>query len=162
MRRSFCTFLLLAMISTALAACKTGGPSGSTAGHDEIDARTFELISHSPDIDWEIRIRDSSMWVAYSAGNNDTPLGTVRLDAKETAKLWRMIDDLDLGGRDAGEPDEDAGYRKLRLREPTELPGEYDVISVYVTRNSDDATIVELGTYLEGLIRKYHKKAVEL
>ena len=150
-----------------LGACKAGGAyeqstmSGGEADRGEVNGRMFDLISNKPDgDDWQIRIRDSSLWAAYASGTDDTQLGTINLDAAETRKVWQMIDDLDLGGRDKGERDEDAGYLQLRLREPG---GEeaHDLISIYVTRDTDDEGIVELGTYLQKLILKYHKKKVE-
>ena len=168
MRRAALAFALLAAAAAAAAGCKAGGAYEQTArAGDEVDrgetnGRMFDLISNKPDgDDWQIRIRDSSMWAAYASGTDDTELGTVNLDGKETRKLWEMIDEIDLGGRDQGEPDEDAGYLQLRLREPGGDEG-HDMISVYVTRNTDDEAIVELGTYLQKLILKYHKKEAEL
>ncbi len=157
--------VLLVTPLVALGACKTGGAYENTgrsgeADRGETNGRMFDLISNKPDgDDWQIRIRDSSMWAAYS-GEQDAELGTVNLDAKETRKLWKMIDDIDLGGREPGEPDEDAGYLQLRLREPGGEEG-HDLTSVYVSRNTDDETIVELGAYLQKLILKYHKKEAD-
>ncbi|HWO25619.1 MAG TPA: hypothetical protein VNO30_43060 [Kofleriaceae bacterium] len=157
---------LLACLALA-GACKTGGTyEQGTLGGREIDrgetnGRMFDLISNKPDgDDWQVRIRDSSMWAAYASGTDETQLGTVNLDKAETQKIWKMIDDLDLGGRDAGERDEDAGYLQLRIREPGGEEG-HDLISVYVTRDTDDEGIVELGTYIQKLILKYHKKKAE-
>lgn len=151
----------------AVTACKTGGTyeqttmSGGEADRGEVNGRMFDLISNKPDgDDWQIRIRDSSMWVAYASGADETQLGTINLDRVETRKIWKLIDDLDLGGRDKGERDEDAGFLQLRLREPSGDEG-YDVISVYITRNTDDEAVVDLGTYLQKLILKYHKKRAD-
>jgi hypothetical protein len=170
-----CSAALAAILACACAcaclvlagACKAGGSyeQGSLGGREidrgETNGRMFDLISNKPDgDDWQIRIRDSSMWVAYASGTDESQLGTVNLDKAETAKVWKMIDDLDLGGRDKGDRDEDAGYLQLRLREPG---GEeaHDLISIYVTRDTDDEGIVELGSYLQKLILKYHKKKAE-
>jgi hypothetical protein len=160
-------FALALSVASSLAACKTGGSyeqttmSGGEADRGEVNGRMFDLISNKPDgDDWQIRIRDSSMWAAYASGTDEKQLGTVNLDAKETRKLWQMIDDLDLGGRDNGERDEDAGFLQLRLREPGGDEG-HELISIYVTRNTDDEAIVELGTYLQKLILKYHKKKAD-
>jgi hypothetical protein len=121
----------------------------------------FDLISNKPDgDDWQVRIRDSSMWVAYASGTDQKELGTVNLSGKETNKIWGIIDEIDLGGRDKGEPDEDAGYLQLRLREPGGDEG-HELISIFITRDTDDEAIVELGTFLQELIRKYHKKDAE-
>ena len=162
MRRSILTAVLL----VTFAACKSGGAYEQTARSGEADrgetnGRMFDLISNKPDgDDWQIRIRDSSMWAAYTGGEKDADLGTVNLDAKETAKLWKMIDDIDLGGREPGERDEDAGYLQLRLREPGGEK-EHDLISVYISRNTDDEQIVELGSMLQQLILKYHKRKAD-
>jgi hypothetical protein len=164
-RRSILAAVLLVTILVAPGGCKSGTyePTARSGEADrgETNGRMFDLISNKPDgDDWQIRIRDSSMWAAYSGGEKDADLGTVNLDAKETAKLWKMIDDIDLGGRDKGEPDDDAGYLQLRLREPGGEEG-HDVTSIYITRNTDDEAIVELGTYLQQLLLKYHKKKVD-
>lgn len=164
MRRA--ALAVLVLLATA-SACKPGGAyeqtarSGGEADRGETNGRMFDLISNKPDgDDWQVRIRDSSMWAAYASGTDETQLGTVNLDAKETSKIWQIIDDVDVGGRDKGEPDEDEGYLQLRLREPGGDEG-HDLISVYVTRATDDESIVELGTYLQKLILKYHKKEAD-
>ena len=157
----------LAALALAAGACKAGGTyeSGARSGgadRGETNGRMFDLISNKPDgDDWQVRIRDSSMWVAYASGSDQKELGTVNLTGKETNKIWSIIDEIDLGGRDKGEPDEDAGYLQLRLREPGGEEDQHELIMVYVTRDTDEESIVELGTYLQGLIRKYHKQEVE-
>jgi hypothetical protein len=158
---------LVLVLLVTLAACKQGGAyeqttmSGGEADRGEVNGRMFDLVSNKPDgDDWQIRIRDSSMWAAYSNGATSKEFGTVNLDRVETKKIWKIIDDLDLSGRDKGEKDEDAGYLQLRLREPGGEEG-HDLISVYVTRNTDDEAVVELGTYLQKLILKYHKKKAD-
>lgn len=168
MRRAALAFLGLLGLLVNAAACKAGGAyeqtarAGGEVDRGETNGRMFDLTSNKPDgDDWQIRIRDSSMWAAYASGTDDTQLGTVNLDAKETLKIWELIDEIDLSGRDQGEPDEDAGYLQLRLREPGGDEG-HEVISVYVTRNTEDEAIVGLGTYLQKLILKYHKKEAEL
>jgi hypothetical protein len=164
----FAILAALAALATLFGACKPGGSYDQAAyGGREIDrgetnGRMFDLISNKPDgDDWQVRVRDSSMWAAYASGTDETQLGTVNLTGAETNKVWQMIDDLDLGGRDKGERDDDAGYLQLRLREPGGEDG-HDVISIYVTRDTDDEGIIELGTYLQKLILKYHKKQAEL
>jgi hypothetical protein len=160
-----CITLLAALL--AIGACKAGGNyeqstmSGGEADRGEVNGRMFDLISNKPDgDDWQIRIRDSSMWAAYASGTDETQLGTVNLTPGESRKVWKLIDDLDLGGRDPGERDDDAGYLQLRLREPGGEEG-HELISIYVTRSTDDEMIVELGTLLQRLILKYHKKQAE-
>ena len=164
---SLLPLLGLAALAAGVTACKTGGAyeqssmSGGEADRGEVNGRMFDLISNKPDgDDWQLRIRDSSMWAAYSSGTDSTELGTANLDGAETRKIWKMIDDLDLGGRDKGERDEDAGFLQLRLREPGGDEG-HEVISIYVSRSTDDEAIVELGSYLQKLILKYHKKRAD-
>jgi hypothetical protein len=155
------------LVTLAASACKAGGNyetgvrQSNEVDRGETNGRMFDLISNKPDgDDWQIRIRDSSMWAAYADSEKEIQLGTVNLDSKETRKIWKMIDDIDLGGRDQGEPDDDTGYLQLRLREPG---GEenHDLISIYVSRATDDESIVELGAYLQKLILKYHKRKAD-
>lgn len=165
-RRSLVLVVLAA--TCALAACKPGGTYGETtrrSGGDidrgETNGRMFDLISNKPDgDDWQVRLRDSSLWVAYASGTEETQLPTVNLDAKETAKLWKLIDEIDIGGRDKGERDDDEGYVQLRLREPGGDEG-HDLTTIYVSRATDDNAILDLAAYLEKLISKYHKKQVD-
>ena len=168
MRSAPLALVLLVTASVATGACKPSGTyaleqsSRGETDRGETNGRMFDFISNKPDgDDWQIRIRDSSMWAAYADGTDDVQLGTVNLDARETSKIWELIDEIDLGGRDRGERDDDAGYLQLRLREPGGEEG-HDVISIYVTRDTDDDSIVELGTYLQKLVLKYHKKQAEL
>lgn len=168
MRRSAAVLAAFVFGLTALGAapaCNTGGsyaPSarapGGEADRGETNGRMFDFVSNKPDgDDWQIRIRDSSMWAAYASGTDETQLGTVNLDAKETRKIWKLIDDLDIGGRKKGKKDEDEGYVQLRLREPGGEEG-HDLISVFVSRSTEDEAILDLGAYLQKLIKKYHKK----
>jgi hypothetical protein len=158
-----------AALGAAAPACNTGGSyapasraPGSEADRGETNGRMFDFISNKPDgDDWQIRIRDSSMWAAYASGTDETQLGTVNLDAKETRKLWKLIDELDIGGRKKGKRDEDEGYVQLRLREPGGEEG-HDLLSIYVSRATEDEAVIDLGDYLQKLIKKYHKKDADL
>lgn len=158
--------LLLALAIPAHLGCKTGGAyvqSDRAGGEDpgETNGRMFDFVSNMPDNDdWQIRIRDDSMWAAYASGQDEEQLGTVRLDAKEAEKVWGLIDEIDIGGRKKGKKDPDEGYVMLRLREPGGDDG-HEVTTIYVTRATNDDAILDLGAYLQKLIKKYHKKDVE-
>jgi hypothetical protein len=139
----------------------TGSRRGGETDRGETNGRTFELVSNKPDgDDWQIRIRDNSMWAAYSVGEDVEDLGNVRLDAKETDKLWGLIDEVDIGGRDKGRRDEDEGYVQLRISEPGGDEG-HDKLSIYVSRATEDEAVLDLGAYLVKLIKKYHKKEAD-
>ncbi len=114
---------VLVAILLSVAAC--GGQYATTeraAGdvdRGETNGRTFEFVSNLPDgEDWQVRVRDSSMWASYSEGDESKEYKPVNLDKKETRKLWELIDNLNLPDRKKGKLDEDEGYVTLRLREP--------------------------------------------
>lgn len=157
----------LGLAALLAASCRPGGTYATServageADRGETNGRMFDLVSNMPDHDdWQIRIRDSSMWAAYASGTDEKQLGTVSLTAREARKVWTLIDDLDLGGRDAGSQDEDEGYVQLRLREPGGEEG-HDTISVYLPRGTDDEAVTALARYLQELIRKYHRRSVD-
>jgi hypothetical protein len=160
--RSWC----FALVVIILGACgggsyATGSARGGQADRGETNGRTFELVSNKPDgDDWQIRIRDSSMWAAYSAGEDVEDLGNVNLSGKETETLWGLIDEVDVGGRDRGRRDEDEGYVQLRISEPGGEEG-HDKFSIYVSRATEDEAVLDLGAYLQKLIKKYHKKEAD-
>lgn len=151
-----------------VAAC--GGTGGKYASSDreagdvdrgEVNGRSFEMISNLPDgEDWQIRVRDSSMWASYSEGPETTSYKPVNLDAKETRKLWDLIDTLDIPGRKKGKPDDDEGYVTLRLREPGGDEG-HDVWTINVSRATNDQDVIDVAAYLQKLILKYHKKEAD-
>jgi len=154
--------LFLVMIVGALAAC--GGSyaqnSRTAEGADrgETNGRSFEFVSNKPEgDDWNIRIRDTSMSVGY--GNEDTSedLGTISLDKKETIKVWKLIDALEIGDRKKGKKDEDEGYVMLRMREPGGDEG-HDMVTVFVSRATADEEVLALAEYLRSIIGKYRKE----
>jgi len=117
----------------------------------------FDFVSNKPDgDDWQIRIRGNSLWVSYSKDQKSDALGTKGITDKETAKIWKLIDNLELNDREKGKKDEDEGYITLRLREPGE--NQHDIYTVYVTRATEDNDVVELATYLQDLVTKYFKE----
>lgn len=156
---------MLSAISAA--GCGAGGKYASSdreAGdvdRGETNGRTFELISNLPDgEDWQVRVRDSSMWASYSEGDKSTEYKAVNLDGKETRKLWDLIDELGLPDRKKGKMDEDEGYVTLRLREPGGEEG-HDVFTTNVSRATNDQAVIDVAAYLQKLILKYHKKEAD-
>jgi len=154
---------LLALL-IALAACSTGGQyvtadrQGGEVDRGEANGRMFDFVSNKPENDdWQIRIRGNSMWVSYSHEEEVDDLGTIQLTDKETDKVWKLIDALELESRKKGKKDEDEGYVQLRLREPGGDEG-HDFYSVYVSRANPDDEVVDLAEYLRSLIVKYRKE----
>ena len=154
----------LAFIVFAISSCGAGGQyaqgdrQAGEVDRGEVNGRMFDFVSNKPEgDDWQIRIRGSSMWASY--GNEETvdELGTKNLDEKETAKVWKLIDALELETRKKGKKDEDEGYVQLRLREPGGEEG-HDFISVYISRATADDDVIDLAEYLRTLIGKYHKE----
>jgi len=149
----------------ALTACSTGGQyvQGERTGDNdrgETNGRMFDFVSNMPEgDDWQIRVRDSSMWAAYGDGERVKELGTANLTKQETDKLWQLVDDVDIGGRKKGKKDEDNGYVTLRLREPHE-DQQHDITTIFVSRETaaDDEQVVSLAGYLQKLIEKHFKK----
>jgi len=151
----------------ALVACSTGGEyvRGERAGasdRGETNGRMFDFVSNMPEgDDWQIRVRDSSLWAAYGDGEQVEDLGTAKLTDQETDKVWRLIDDVAIPERKKGKRDEDEGYVKLRLREPGDE--QYDIYSIYVSRADagDDDEVLSLAEYLQKLIQKHFNKKPE-
>lgn len=153
-------------MALGLAAC--GGGSYATSDRvagdvdrGETNGRTFEWISNLPDgEDWQVRLRDSSLWASYSEGETSKEYKAVNLDKKETRKLWELIDNLQLPDRKKGKTDEDEGYVTLRLREPGGDEG-HDLFTANISRATDDQDVIDVGAYLQKLILKYHKKEAD-
>ena len=159
---------LVTLLVVGLAACKSGGQYGSgerqsgASDRGETNGRMFDFVSYKPEgDDWQVRIRDDSMWASYADGEDSTDLGTKSLSRRETEKVWQLIDDLALEERRTGKKDEEEGYVLLRLREPGGEEG-HDLITVYVSRATEDESVLELGQYLGELITKHFKKEPEL
>jgi hypothetical protein len=154
--------LVMIVMIGAQAAC--GGSyaqntrSAEGADRGETNGRSFEFVSNKPEgDDWNIRIRDTSMSVGY--GNEDTSedLGTINLDKKEVAKVWKLIDALEIEERKKGKKDEDEGYVMLRMREPGGDDG-HDMKTIYVSRATADEEVLALAEYLRSIIGKYRKE----
>jgi hypothetical protein len=155
------------IVIIALAAACGGGQYASTereAGdvdRGETNGRSFELISNLPDgEDWQVRVRDSSMWASYSEGEKSKEYKAVNLDKKETRKLWELIDNLQMPDRKKGKTDEDEGYVTLRLREPGGEEG-HESWTTNVSRATNDEDVLGVAAYLQKLILKYHKKEAD-
>ncbi len=148
-----------------LAACHPGGEyakSGRSSGGEEVDrgetnGRQFDFVSNKPEgDDWQIRIRGSSLWASYGHEDSTDQLGTTNLSAKETDKVWKLVDKLGIPDRKRGKKDEDEGYVTLRLREPGD--DQADIFTVYVSRTTEDEDVIALATYLQELVGKHFKE----
>jgi hypothetical protein len=157
----------------ALVACSQGGqyvkPDNSSGGQTddrrgETNGRMFDFVSNMPEgDDWQIRVRDSSLWAAYGDGEKVKDLGTANLSDNETGKLWKLVDAVEIPDRRKGKPDEDEGYVQLRLREPNGEDEDHEIFLIYVSRADagDDEEVLSLAEYLQKLIEKHFKKKPE-
>ncbi len=156
----------IVLCAVFVAACH---PDGSYAGsnsntlvHGEVDkgetnGRMFDFVSDKPEgDDWQIRVRGTTIWASYSNAKKSDDLGTKQLTEKESDKLWELVDALDIPARKGGKKDEDNGTVTLRLREPGDEDGDkHKIFTVYVSRDTEDEDVVEVGTYLRKLIGKH-------
>jgi len=135
-----------------LAACTQGGQytSGTRSAADvdrgETNGRQFDFVSNLPEgDDWQIRVRDNSLWAAYSEGKDVNELGTVPLSDKDASKLWELVDAVEIPDRKKGEQDDDEGWVQLRLREPGDE--QHELFTIYVSRADaeDDDEVLELA-----------------
>jgi len=147
--------LLIALVILAGCGPTITGDPDSPRG--DTNGRMFDFVSSKPDgTEWVIRVRGDSMWVAYSTRKTDKDLGPVTLSGKEAKKLWRLIEAIDLPERDEGEQDEDAGSVLLRLREPTD-DDEHEIMTSYVSRETEDEDVIDLASFLIDLISRHHE-----
>ncbi|MBA3541596.1 MAG: hypothetical protein H0T79_18425 [Deltaproteobacteria bacterium] len=144
--------------------CGAGGEYAQTdrsasTNRGETNGRTLDFVSNRPEgDDWEVRVRGNSLWASYGDQDKIKALSTVRLDRKETDKVWRLIDAMELPERKKGKKDEDSGFVILVLREPGGDDDKHDVFTVYISRDADEEEELEkLALYLQDLIKKYHK-----
>lgn len=147
----------------AIAACHPGGEyaTGNTMTADldrgETNGRMFDFISNRADNDdWNIRVRGTSMSVAYGDGDKTKKLGTQNLSAKESEKLWDLIDKVDIPSRGKGKKDQDAGWVELQLREPGDND-KHEIYQTSVPRDNDklDEDETALFEYLAKLVKKH-------
>ncbi|MEO8703203.1 MAG: hypothetical protein ABI867_24365, partial [Kofleriaceae bacterium] len=115
-------FPIILVAFLVLGACKTGGDYVQNSGRGgngendrgEVNGRMFDFVSNKPEgDDWQIRIRNNSMSVGYG-NETETENKVIALSDKETAKVWTLIDALDLENRKKGKKDEDEGWVQLR------------------------------------------------
>jgi hypothetical protein len=155
---------LLLAFACVFAACSAGGNyvqgdrQISNVDRGETNGRRFDFVSNKPEQDdWQIRVTGSSMWISYGREDTTDKLGSINLTEKETRKLWKLIDALDIPNRKPGKRDEDEGYVSLQLKEPGgDDDGER--FHVYISRATHDGALLALATYLQDLTRKYKKE----
>jgi hypothetical protein len=135
------------------------GRQGGDVDRGETNGRRFDFVSNKPDLDeWVIRVTGSSMWVSFAQEESTDKLGAFNLTQKETAKLWRLIDVLDIPSRKKGKKDEDEGYVSLQLKEPGGDAASGEIYRIYISRASSDQDLITLATYLQDLTEKYKKE----
>jgi hypothetical protein len=149
------------LVACAGGAGGTYGQSGRQGGEvdrGDTNGRRFDFVSNKPDLDeWVIRVTGSSMWVSFAQEESSDKLGSINLTEKESKKLWKLIDALDIPGRKVGKKDEDEGYVSLQLKEPGGEDGG-EVHRVYISRATKDEDLIALATYLQDLTEKYKKE----
>jgi hypothetical protein len=152
------------LLAACLAGCPRAGGNyvqgdrhGGDVDRGETNGRRFDFVSNKPEQDeWQIRITGSSMWVSYAKDASADKLGSINLTEKETRKLWRLVDNLDIPNRKKGKRDEDEGYVSLQLKEPGGDDGG-ERYHVYISRASNDEDLIALAQYLQDLTEKYKK-----
>lgn len=150
------------VVAAALAGCGGGQYSTSTqrfggSERGESNGRMFDYVSMSADGDqWEVRIRGNSMWLAYSLEDKAESFKPVRITSAEEAKVWKLVDVIDLPSRRRGRIDETNGTVLLRLREPGDE--EHDIYSVYFSREAENEKVMSLAKYLSTLAKKYYNE----
>ena len=158
---------LVAVVLGAAGCPKAGGEYAETARQEGVDDRgetngsMFDFVSDKPDgDDWQIRIRENSMWVSYSDGEDVEDLGTRALTEKETRRVWNLIDNCNIQERKKGKQNEETGTYQLKLRLPSDASEDvtHEEISVFISRETEDEDVVALTEYLQKLIGKYHPK----
>jgi hypothetical protein len=153
----------LALAVLCLAACPHAegtyvqGDRRGEVDRGEVNGRRFDFVSNKPDQDdWQIRVTGSSMWVSYARDAETDKLGSINLTDKETRKLWKLIDALDVPNRKRGKKDEDVGYVSIRLKEPRDDGA--TAHHVFISRATDDDDLLALARYLQDLTEKYKRE----
>lgn len=157
---------LLLAIACVLAACAGGAGGeyvrgerhGGDVDRGETNGRRFDFVSNKPELDdWQIRVTGSSMWISYGNEDSIDKLGSINMTEKETRKLWKLVDALDIPHRKPGKRDEDEGYVSLQLKEPGgDDDGER--YHIYISRATNDEDLLALASYLQDLTEKYKKE----
>jgi hypothetical protein len=156
------TVVAILAASLTLAGCGGGQYSSSTqrfggAERGEANGRMLDYVAMSVDGDqWEVRIRGTSMWVAYSLEDKAESFKPVNLSTAESEKVWKLVDVIDLPSRRRGRVDEANGTILLRLREPGDE--EHDIYSVYFSREAENQKVNNLAKHLISLAKKYYNE----
>jgi len=152
-------------VALLISGCHVGGEyaQNTRAAEDvdrgEVNGRSFEFVSNKPEgDDWQIRIRGGSMSVGYGNGSDSEDLGTIQLDKRERAKVWKLIDALEIEGRKTGKKDEDEGYVMIRIREQVGDDIEHEAKTIYISRTTEDDDVIALAEYLRDLVGKHRKE----
>ncbi len=149
--------VLTVVVAVSLPACGGADYRVSSDRRGEVNGRSFELVSTRVDGDeWSFRARGNSLWVGYVRDAKIGELGELALDRKETARLWELIDLVDIGGRKRGKADRKRGTVTLRLSEPND-DGGHDLTTALVSRKTDDDDVLALAEYLIELVRVHAK-----
>ena len=147
-------------LGVALAACGPNLGPGPDDRRGDTNGRMFDFVSDKPDgAEWTIRARGDSLWVAYSTRKEDKELGETTLTPKEAKKLWALVDDVSVDRDEEVDPEADdggVGTVLLRIRQPTD-DGDHDIISVYVPRDTENQSVIDLANYLIDLVARHHK-----
>lgn len=135
---------------------KNLGPSPDDRRGDT-NGRMFDFVSSKPDGgEWTVRIRGDSMWLAYATAEESKDLGPVTLSSKEARKLWALVDEVAVDEDEEVDPEaDDIGVVLLRIREPTE-DGEHDIVSIYLPRDTENESVIDLAAYLIDLAKAHH------
>ncbi|MCW5803065.1 MAG: hypothetical protein KIT31_11820 [Deltaproteobacteria bacterium] len=146
-------------------ACGSAGGSyvqnerAGLADRGDTNGRMLDFVVNQVEgSDWQIRVRGNSLWAAFTDEEQKlTDLGTIRIAEKDSDKLWKLIDSVDIPSRKKGKKDEDEGWVELRLREPGGDEG-HEVTTIFISRATKDEDVIDLAEYLRELIKKYHQK----
>jgi hypothetical protein len=144
------------------AGCEGGGTyaqngrQGRDVDRGETNGRRFDFVSNKPDLDeWVVRVTGSSMWVSFAQEESTDKLGSIDLTEKETRKLWKLIDAMDIPHRKKGKKDEDEGFVALQLKQPG---GEVHRIYISRATANKDEDLKALAIYLQDLTEEYNKE----
>ena len=149
--------LALAAVAAGGVACGATDYQASSDRRGEVNARSFELVSTRADGDeWSFRARGNSLWVGFVRDDEIGELGETELGGKEAERLWELIEQVDVGGRKRGKADDRRGTVTMRLREP-DGSGGHDLRTVFVSRKTKDADVLDLLDFLTELVTRHHQ-----
>ena len=147
--------LSCAAAAGSLAACSGADYRPTADRRGEVNDRSFELVSTRPDgTEWSFRARGNSLWIGYVREEDIGELGEIRLSGDEAARLWELIELVDVGGRKRGKEDRKRGTLTLRLREP-DGDGAHDLRTVHLSRKTRDEDVLALADFLIELVNRH-------